>query len=394
MENLINLYRNIFDINGNSLKEMLDDFQKSIDQRSEYELGFNIFSLVSDTYHKENLHSAILKSILDPHELHNEGNLYLRLFIEYLNKEFGYEIKIENYKNVTVTNETDGRIDIIIKSATHAIIIENKINDAGDMENQVLRYYLNCIYQKLEVDAILYLTKEGIREPKYDTWTNSYDDKEIFTKEEFETSKSKIKNILKPIACFNLIETNDLCNGWLNYCIGQSKHIDNIFILKQYKQLLKHLRQFIMEKESLKKLYNHINKQKSSREVSLFIESVNTMIEYFPELLVEKLKEINKPIKIYEETSVIIDDIFKGNKNYYLKIAFLTYNSVEILIMNNKQNWTLDEELRKNQLFLNLNFSEQYDKYWDKELKNINLFEENTIDNIVEDIKTILSLGL
>lgn len=392
MEEIKILCEKLFSNSNTDLQTILEEYRIACNKREEYELGFNIFSLVSDTYYKENLHSAILKSILEPNELHKEGDLYLRLFIEYLNKEFGYEIKMENYKNVKVTNETDGRIDISIKSATHAIIIENKINDAGDMENQVLRYYLKC--KNLKVDAILYLTKEGIREPKYNTWTNNYDDKEI-TKKVFETSKVKIKNILKPIACFDITGTKDLCNGWLNYCIGQSKHIDNIFILKQYKQLLKHLRQFIMEQKSIEKFYLYLSEGKLADKAKSINNLFNELPNYYPKFIHDKLLEIKNPFfanyKIeHHHDKLNIRNIW-DNSNYYLQLHFLPQSFINILIYDDSNEWQFDEYFRKNNILSDLKFYEDNDTQWKLEL-NLNLINEIELKELLSLVVNLVSI--
>ena len=45
------------------------------------DLGYNVFSLMSDTFHRENFHSDIIYSLLNPHAKHKEGNVFLLLFL-------------------------------------------------------------------------------------------------------------------------------------------------------------------------------------------------------------------------------------------------------------------------------------------------------------------------
>ena len=75
----------------------------------------------------------------------------------------------KEYLNAEITNE-EARIDILIKSEKKAIIVENKINWAKDMPEQLFRYYNECKYSKgLEVDRIVYLSPNSSKEPADDS---------------------------------------------------------------------------------------------------------------------------------------------------------------------------------------------------------------------------------
>jgi hypothetical protein len=54
----------------------------------ELSIGFNLFLLISDTYHRENFHSDILRALLDPNEKHQEGNKYLSVFFDFFKTSF------------------------------------------------------------------------------------------------------------------------------------------------------------------------------------------------------------------------------------------------------------------------------------------------------------------
>ena len=72
-----------------SLSEKFDKIQKDTS-----EVGFNVFTLTSDLYYRENFHSDIIAAFLNPKAKHNEGNLFLDAFIDMLNRQ----LKIGNYK--------------------------------------------------------------------------------------------------------------------------------------------------------------------------------------------------------------------------------------------------------------------------------------------------------
>ena len=116
-------------------KTLSREYRKSKKNRSE--LGLNVFTLASEFYYRENFHSFILASYLNPTEKHFEGNKYLHQFIELLNKkgvEKGHsKISIDDFLNSEVHIEKH-KIDILITDdvSKKAIIIENKINNAID----------------------------------------------------------------------------------------------------------------------------------------------------------------------------------------------------------------------------------------------------------------------
>ena len=142
------------------LRSIFEKFDEALKKRKDFELGFNVFSLVSDTYYKENFHSEILFCLLDPEGAHSEGRLFLDKFLDFLNiDKNNYKTDIKVYNEYRILDRR--RIDILIRSKENAIIIENKINGATDMENQLIDYYKYCKNEKLGVDAILYLSLDA-----------------------------------------------------------------------------------------------------------------------------------------------------------------------------------------------------------------------------------------
>ncbi|MDM1065030.1 PD-(D/E)XK nuclease family protein [Myroides odoratimimus] len=103
-------------------------------KRKELGDSLNVFSVSKYGNELENFHSDILAILFNKEERHGEQLLFVEQFIQYLNTEYGRQIKIENYKHCTCERER-GRIDLLIvdEVSRHCIIIENKINDAADM---------------------------------------------------------------------------------------------------------------------------------------------------------------------------------------------------------------------------------------------------------------------
>ena len=86
--------------------------------------AFNIFTILRYGRDEVNLHSQFIGHLLNPDESHKKGNEFLAAFLKICGiNDFSTE-------KVKVTKE-EGKIDLLIKNDSQAIIIENKIN-AGD----------------------------------------------------------------------------------------------------------------------------------------------------------------------------------------------------------------------------------------------------------------------
>jgi hypothetical protein len=165
---------NILSIPKGKIRRLFYEFstyiQSSKKLKKDYNIvnntNFNIFSSISDIYYRENFHSDIIKLILDPltEKIGNPENI--KLFIKTL-KKINPKLKISIGKNITVEREK-GRIDVLLYDENNnAIIIENKINFAGDRYDQIGRYYLTAKNRGLIVNAIVYLTLTPEKKTRY-----------------------------------------------------------------------------------------------------------------------------------------------------------------------------------------------------------------------------------
>ena len=157
---------------------------KQICDRTNTEIGFNAFALVSDMYYRENFHSDIIAAILDPHSGHRQGILFLRRFVDFLADEAaanGHDKVSKDLRNLAIDESVEvvreeGRIDIKIKGDEWAIIIENKINGARDMDRQIPRYIEECRGNGEKIVAVVYLTAAKKGFPSENGWEK--DDRE------------------------------------------------------------------------------------------------------------------------------------------------------------------------------------------------------------------------
>lgn len=143
------------DLNASFFENMnKDNFDKYKDvlEKQGKKGEFNLFEVISPKKRlHENVHSNILKFLLESYPDFFSNFLVL----------IGAK---ENYQSRIIECETD-RIDITIKGEKHVIIIENKLNWAGDQDNQIYRYYKKMKDErKLEVDKIVYLSPSKYKE--------------------------------------------------------------------------------------------------------------------------------------------------------------------------------------------------------------------------------------
>ena len=185
------------------------------------EVSYNLFTISSYNSYLENFHSDIIASLLNPYGLHQQGNTFLCLFVEFLNKCYNVDIQLSDFQNVLVTREI-GRIDIWIRDevSKQCIIIENKINNAQDMEDQIIRYSEYSETNNYEVKAIVYLSLDGNKKAP--------------------VTNDKLDRFVKNVSAFNDTK-NDLVHGWLQLCLENHGNHDSFSVIHQYIKLIKHL---------------------------------------------------------------------------------------------------------------------------------------------------------
>ncbi len=150
---------------------------------------FNFFESISDKWYRENFHSDVLYTILNPNTKEIGRKYFLQEFVKFLEIEdrFDSNKDFEVIKECSTGfiswkdnngNETgqQGYIDLLVKNDTQAIIIENKINYAPDMENQLVRY-MRFVEEILGIKeyTVVYLTLKGDKEPPLNSYSKDFD---------------------------------------------------------------------------------------------------------------------------------------------------------------------------------------------------------------------------
>lgn len=152
------IIENAFSITSKFIDEdMLKRYREYIDKNNfEENYPFNIFELISDIYYRENFHSDIIAQLL-------RNEIILKNFLDFIG------VDKSKYENCEVERE-ESKIDILIKTKKNCIIVENKLNWAKDMPEQLFRYYNECKNnKKLEVDKVVYLSPNSLKKPTEDS---------------------------------------------------------------------------------------------------------------------------------------------------------------------------------------------------------------------------------
>jgi hypothetical protein len=129
---------------------------------------FSLLEMLYNKVHgKEVAQSEMLAGLLSPDENHRHGFSLIESFLK--EKEIGINVsfskesylKVETERSVFPKDKNPRRIDIFISwkesDEKHAVIIENKLYNAVNQENQLNDYYQSIIDEGYIVDKIVYM---------------------------------------------------------------------------------------------------------------------------------------------------------------------------------------------------------------------------------------------
>lgn len=307
--NFLNIQNESFKL----IKPELDKWQNYKRRYIDKTDQFNFFESISDKWYRENFHSDILYTILNPNTEEIGRKYFVEEFVKFLGIEDRFDcnsdfevLKEKSTGPISWTDnsgkkrEKEGSIDLLIKNKTQAIIIENKINYAPDMENQLVRY-MKYVDETLEIKTytVVYLTLiNDTKKPPLDNYDNDF---EKYT----EKLKDKNSGILKEV--YSVDDKKSIEKDFLSNCckrieeerlsnnqVKSSCNIASVYI-NQYKTLLEHLggkaNMLVPEKELIRKIY--ANKD-SIENAESFIEIWEKKDEIIQKLFNEKFSETHK----------------------------------------------------------------------------------------------------
>jgi len=225
-----------------ALSEQIRELQVRSEERLKAQHGrFNIFTTLLEAHDEVRLHTRFIHELLNPQGTHDCENLFLKLFFETLQEckplqhddsvtpETWDDYCAQNYQVGKEVRKEQGQLDLLLESASHLLVIENKIW-AGEQENQVCRY-VEYLESKAGTGHVLYLTLDG---------------------------KAAESHQGKP---YLRISYRDHILDWLERCLLATYDIIPINqVLIQYKQLVKQLTGQHLEVEAMNSIKDFIRK--------------------------------------------------------------------------------------------------------------------------------------
>lgn len=337
-------------LRNDSIRRLADRYAECVRKR-DVNIGFNLFHLISEVYHRENLHSDIMHALLDPSGKHGEGSLFLRLFLKHLGDHQHVNLCLADYSQATVTRE-DARIDLLIRDneSKKAIIIENKINGAHDMDRQVVRY-LEIVEDSwgFQCDAIVYLCLNRKTLPDRSGWK--------------EVEKSRVTPLLRVVCAYDESE-DDLFNGWLLDCLDSSQNDEVKHVIRQYRDSILKIGRNLMNQPVMDEFYQMIN-QRDHYDAAI---SLAPMIADLPSYRCQKLVEtfqIESPFnKVWYYNSCMA--VFDGLRDRRIKIHMTTSSAdnTTVQFWNNEDSDPEGELPRQILQDIGMNDSFSFDDGW------------------------------
>lgn len=348
-------------------KDIALSYEKT--KQESFDIGFNVFTLSSDVYYRENFHSDIIKAFLDPNEKHYEKTKYLYLFIKLINKFGKKQIDKFDFENAKVIRERDN-IDILIldEKSNKAIIIENKINNAIDQKRQLPRYF-HTVKEFYAIESIVYLTINSTKRPETNDWT----------KEEIQ----QIDEILVVIPSIDKTYPN-LFYDWIVPSIIESKNSEGMFLLQQYGNLIKHLNSQIMDTVIVEKFYNTLKEDQNLKTSISIRNMLNDLPTYMAIRIEDKYKNHYFPFsKIWRyQSRDCVFEVF-DMESYSVKIDIWCGEYGYKIHVWNPKNTELDIKQNLPQLTCISNFTSESGKP-NNVFKEFSFFEEEKVFEFID----------
>lgn len=340
------IIENAFSITSKFIDEdMLKRYREYIDKNNfEENYPFNIFELISDIYYRENFHSDIIAQLL-------RNEIILKKFLDFIGVD---KIKYENYE----VEREESKIDILIKTEKNCIIVENKLNWAKDMPEQLFRYYNECKNnKKLEVDKVVYLSPNSFKKPTEDS------------------VKEIPKELIKTIIGYDG-ENSDFYTMVLEKSLEEMNNKES----KEWRLLLEHYLKIlrktgVTKMDTLtKKFYEKIKEEPQEYEkIKLIVDMHNNLIITRINSLIEKFNGNNYNNQcffrdFYSEKRGLnyAIDIYANNYQYSNLYLFSRENDREKFEQDNKD---IEAWLKKHNLFEGFEKDETWYNEWNKNFK-------------------------
>ena len=379
------IIENAFSITSKFIDEdMLKRYREYIDKNNfEENYPFNIFELISDIYYRENFHSDIIAQLL-------RNEIILKNFLDFIG------VDKSKYENCEVERE-ESKIDILIKTKKNCIIVENKLNWAKDMPEQLFRYYNECKNnKKLEVDKIVYLSPNSWKQP------------------EEQSIKEIPKELIKTIIGYDG-ENNDFYTMVLEKSLEEMNNKEPKewrLLLEHYLKILRQTGETKMDKLT-KEFYDKIvNDGKEYEKIELIATMYNDLTK----------TRINNLISTFSgenyNNECFYRDFYSEKRGLNYAIDIYIYNDKSLLFLFSREEGTATEDnpkstkkweqdnkdieawLKKHKLLSEFRLPEEGDNTWWRFMKEFKFPEEEKalyefakklIECLEKDIESIYS---
>ena len=284
---------------------------------------FNIFSILKVENKEVETHSRFIYELLNPKGSHNQGDIFLQLFLKQILKKKEYKNmgSIIEVKDETPTDKKR-KIDFTIETSNMFIAIEMKIN-ASDGDKQLWDYY-QYIKNKKGINKLYYLTRDGK-----------------------EAKKNSINELKADKDYFRISFYYDIYS-WIEQCIEKTATKPTI------REGLVHYRNLI------KKLTNQMGDEMDESIIELIktpsdMKAMYTIYNKYQTILAKKESEFWFALK---------EKIEEKLESTTFEISYLVNNDSED-IKNGRIDYTIIEEERshRNHNFFGLNFKYSIDTY-------------------------------
>lgn len=264
----------------------------------------SIFKEISENYYYENYHSDILAYYL-------KRPIVKKYFIDWLNHRTVNNkspILFEDYQFGEVFRER-GRIDLLIFSndKNSAIIVENKSNDASDQARQIFRYFYSLEKQGISVDRIFYLNKNSNKLP------------ELADLNDEERKQIKEKTVVG-----QLVGHNSFTEKVINQVLIDSNDIRLSAISQEIRDLFYSVTYGEINMEDLSSFVTELKQNDNLSNLKKAILAYQDLPVYFTAVYKNYImkKETGHKIFLHKPNCLVIDHIFRFNKQFAIDIWF------------------------------------------------------------------------
>lgn len=323
--------------------DLIEQLNSAIKNYKSQETKKCIFNSISDFFYRENYHSDILAYYFS-------YELVRMKLIDWINGKIKDEkreekqiftIRKENYQGDVLVNREDGRRDITIysKNKANAIVIENKSNNAIDMDHQLVRYVSDLKKNNISVDSIIYLNKDVKKDPDQSKWT-----------------KEEKENINKILLSSKLLGKDSITEKLINPVITESEDIRLTALSMEIKILFENLiygGNSVMESEleEFMKILRKDNNLEDFRKINNLFNNFHSESRDYYYAYTEALKSAKKitdkcRIGKYSANCMFVDSLIIDGFNYGVDFWFyVDALEISLLVRGDYDNW---EEICEN----------------------------------------------